>query len=116
MLPRWLIERYLHFLLRRRVPISIVIAVGTLFFVWYTANRLTIFTNFFDLYPPRHPYIQVYTKYRDMFGTSNVLLMAIEVQKGTLFDDPAIVQKVDRITLDLLPNVPGVNGEQAIAI
>jgi predicted RND superfamily exporter protein len=116
MLPRWLIERYLHFLLRRRVPVSIVIAVGTLFFVWYTANRLTIFTNFFDLYPPHHPYIQVYTKYRDMFGTSNVLLMAIEVQKGTLFDDPAIVQKVDRITLDLLHNVPGVNGEQVISI
>ena len=25
--------------------------------------------------------------------------MAVEVQHGTLFDDPAIVQKIDRITL-----------------
>jgi len=116
MLPKWLIERYLFFLLRRRVPISIAIGIGTLFFVWFTATRLTIFTNFFDLYPPRHPYIQVYTKYRSMFGTSNVLIMAVEVQKGTIFDDPAIVQKVDRITLDLLHNIPGVNGEQVISI
>src|SRR6185436_9363787 len=75
-----------------------------------------IFTNFFDLYPPRHEYIETYTKYRNMFGTSNVLLMAIEVQDGTLFTDPAIVQKVDRITLDLLHNISGVNGEQVISI
>ncbi len=116
MLPRWLIERYLHFLLRRRVGISIAIGIGTLFFVWFTATRLTIFTNFFDLYPPRHPYIQMYTKYRSMFGTSNVLLMAVEARNGTLFTDPEVVQKVDRITLDLLHNVPGVNGEQVISI
>ncbi len=116
MLPKWLIERYLHFLLRRRVPISIAIGIGTLFFVWLTATRLTIFTNFFDLYPPRHPYIQVYTKYRSMFGTSNVLVMAVEVTHGTIFDDPAIVQKIDRITLELLHDIPGVNGEQVISI
>lgn len=116
MLPRHLIEAYLRFLLRRRVPISIAIAAGTLFFLWFTATRLTIFTNFFDLYPPRHEYIETYTKYRSMFGTSNVLLMAIEVQDGTLFTDPAIIQKVDRITLDLLHNISGVNGEQVISI
>ncbi len=116
MLPRWLIERYLHFLLRRRVPVSIAIGIGTLFFVWLTATRLTMFTNFFDLYPPGHPYIQIYTKYRSMFGTSNQLVMSVEVQKGTIFDDPAIVQKIDRITIDLLHNVPGVNGEQVLSI
>jgi predicted RND superfamily exporter protein len=116
MLPRWVIERYLHFLLRRRVPISIAIGIGTAFFVWLTVTRLTMFTNFFDLYPPGHPYIQVYTKYRSLFGSSNQLVMAVEVQHGTLFDDPAIVQKVDRITLDLLHNVPGVNGEQVLSI
>ena len=116
MLPRWLIERYLFFLLRRRVPISIAIGIGTVFFIWLTATRLTIFTNFFDLYPPRHPYIQIYTKYRSMFGTSNVLLMAVEAKQGTIFDDPAIVQKVDRITLELLHNIAGVNGEQVISI
>jgi predicted RND superfamily exporter protein len=116
MLPKHLIERYLRFLLRRRVPISIVIGVGTLFFVWFTATRLTIFTNFFDLYPPGHPYIQLYTKYRSMFGTANQLVMIVEVQNGTIFSSPAIIEKIDRITLDLLHNVPGVNGEQVLSI
>ena len=116
MLPKHLIERYLTFLLRRRVPISIAIMLGTLFFVWFTATRLTIFTNFFDLYPPRHPYIQLYTKYRSMFGTANALVMVVEVKHGTIFDSPGTIAKVNRITLDLLHNVPGVNGEQVISI
>ena len=116
MLPRALIEKYLAFLLRRRIPITIAIALGTLFFVWFTVFKLTIFTNFFDLYPPGHPYIQIYTKYRSMFGTSNVLLMAVEAKQGTIFDDPDVVQTVDRITLELLHDVPGVNGEQVISI
>ena len=30
-----------------------------------------------------------------------------------LFADPEIIQKVDRITVDLLQKVPGVNGDQA---
>ncbi len=54
MLPKRLIERYLRFLLRRRVPISIAITIGTLFFIWFTATRLTILPNFIDLYPQRH--------------------------------------------------------------
>jgi uncharacterized protein len=116
MLPRRLIERYLHFLLRHRWPVAIGIGAGTLFLLWFCVFRLMIYTNFIDLYPPRHPYIQTYFKYRSMFGTSNVLVMALEVQHGTLFTDPEIVHKVDRITLDLLHNVPGVNGEQVLSI
>jgi predicted RND superfamily exporter protein len=116
MLPKQFIERYLRFLLRNRWPVALVIAAGTAYFVWYSVFQLTILPNFLDLQPPGHPYIQVYHKYRSMFGTSNLLVIAIEAQHGTIFDDPEIVQKVDRITLDLLHDVPGVNGEQVLSI
>ena len=116
MLPKRLIERYLKFLLRHRLPISLVIGIGTLFFIWFTVMRLTIFTNFFDLYPPRHPYIQLYAKYRNMFGTANALVMVLEVKEGTIFSRPETIGKINRITLDLLHKVPGVNGEQVISI
>jgi uncharacterized protein len=116
MLSQSFVERYLSFLLRHRIGVSILIAMGTVFFVWFSFFRLTVFTNFFDLYPPRHPYIQVYTKYRSMFGTSNVLVMAVEATNGNMFSDPEIIRKVDRITVDLLRNVPGVNGEQVVSI
>jgi len=116
MLPKRLIERYLKFLLRHRLAISLAIGIGTLFFIWFTVMRLTIFTNFFDLYPPRHPYIQLYAKYRNMFGTANTLVMVLEVKEGTIFSRPETIVKINRITLDLLHKVPGVNGEQVISI
>jgi hypothetical protein len=116
MLPRRFIEAYLRFLLRNRWPVSVVIGLGTIYFIWLTATRLTILPNFIDLYPPSHPYIQTYFKYRNMFGTSNTLVMVLEVKEGTIFDRVETIEKVNRITLDLLHNVPGVNGEQVISI
>ncbi|MBX3023561.1 MMPL family transporter [bacterium] len=116
MLPRHFIEAYLRFLLRYRIPVAVVVSVITGFFIWFIGAQLTIFTNFFDLYPPKHPYIEVYQKYRKMFGTSNVLLMTVEAKDGDLFSDPDVIKTVDRITIDLLHKVPGVNGEQVMSI
>jgi len=116
MLPRRYIEKYLFFLLRHRWPVIGVITAVTIYFVYFMMYHMAIFTNFFDLYPPNHPYIQLYTKYRDMFGTANVVLITVEVKDGDIFTTPETIQKVDRITLDLLHNIPGVNGEQVMSI
>ena len=116
MLSRQTIEAYLFFLLRHRLAVSVVIAVFTVVLAGFMWVRMHVFTNFFDLYPPNHPYIRLYTEYRNMFGTANTLLLVVEVQNGTLFDEPATIQKVDRITLALLHDVPGVNGEQVLSI
>ncbi|HYR97354.1 MAG TPA: MMPL family transporter [Candidatus Binatus sp.] len=116
MLSRRTIEAYLHFLLRHRFLVSVVVGVLTVVLFGFMWFRMHILTNFFDLYPPNHPYIKLYTQYRGMFGTANTLLLVVEVQNGTLFDDPATVQKVDRITLALLHDIPGVNGEQVLSI
>jgi predicted RND superfamily exporter protein len=116
MQPRRYVDRYLSFLLRHRWPVISAIAVATLFFAYFTLFHMAVFTNFFDLYPPGHPYIQLYTKYREMFGTANVVLVTLEVKDGDLFTKPETIRKVDRITLDLLRNVPGVNGEQVMSI
>src|SRR5215831_11793061 len=116
MLSRKTIEAYLFFLLRHRLAVSAVVALITFVlggFMWF---RMHIFTNFFDLYPPSHPYFKLYTQYRSMFGTANTLLLVVEVKNGTIFDDPETVQKVERITLALLHDIPGVNGDQVLSI
>jgi len=110
------IESYLFFLLRHRIAVSAVTAVLTLGLGLLAYNKTRVFTNFFDLYPPGHPYIQLYQQYRNMFGTANTVLVVVEVKNGTIFDDPKTVQKVERITLDMLHEVPGVNGEQVLSI
>jgi len=116
MLPRHVIEAYLAFLLRHKGKITLLIGAVTLFFVYFMWFHMSVATNFFDLYPPDHPYIQLYTKYRSMFGTANQLVIVVETPNGTIFDDPETFKKVDRITIDLLQNVPGVNGEQVLSV
>ncbi len=116
MLSRKTIEAYLFFLLRHRVLVSLVVGAITLVLACFMWFRMHVFTNFFDLYPPNHPYIRLYNEYRSMFGTANTLLIVVEVKNGTIFDDPATVQKVDRITLALLHDIPGVNPEQVLSI
>lgn len=116
MIARRYIEAYLFFLLRNKYKVTAVITAVTLFFVYYMWAHMQIATNFFDLYPPGHPYIQLYQKYRPMFGTANVLQIVVETPEGTIFDDPETFKKVDRITVDLLHNVPGVNGEQVLSV
>src|SRR2546428_3856321 len=116
MFARKTIEAYLFFLVRHRRAASLRVAAATVVLAAFMVARMHIFTNFFDLYPPGHPYIKLYTQYRSMFGTANTLLLVVEVKNGTIFDDPATVQKVDRITVALLHDIPGVNGEQVFAI
>src|SRR5437867_571005 len=116
MFSRRTIEAYLFFLLRHRLAASLVVAAATVVLAAFMVARMHIFTSFFDLYPPSHPYIKLYTQYRGMFGTANTLLLVVEVKNGTIFDDPATVQKVDRITVALLHDIPGVNGEQVFSI
>ena len=70
MIPRRWIEAYLFFLLRNKYAVSAIITLLTGFFVYYMWAHMSVTTNFFDLYPPGHPYIQLYTKYRSMFGTA----------------------------------------------
>ena len=116
MIPRRLIEAYLFFLLRHKYIMSAIITALTGFFIYYMYAHMTVTTNFFDLYPPNHPYIQLYTKYRSMFGTANVLQIVVEKPNGTIFDDPSTFKKVDDITVKLLHDVPGVNGEQVLSV
>jgi predicted RND superfamily exporter protein len=116
MLSRKTIEAYLFFLLRHKVAVSAVVAIITAGLAYCMWTKMHVFTNFFDLYPPNHPYIRLYQQYRSMFGTANQVVMVVEVQNGTIYDDPATVQKIERITLELLHDVPGVNGEQVMSI
>src|SRR5437867_12093177 len=116
MFSRKTVEAYLFFLLRHRLAASLTVAAATVVLAAFWVARMHVFTNFFDLYPPGHPYVKLYTKYRSMFGSANTLLLVVETKNGTIFDDLATVQKVDRITVALLHDIPGVNGEQVFSI
>src|SRR5262245_33536697 len=109
MLPRTWMEAYINFLLRFRWPVMIVVTLVTLF-LGYNLKNMRVYTNFFDLYPPNHPYIQLYQQYRRMFGTANVLMMAIECKQGDIFNVDTI-NKINYATLQVVETA-GVNPYQ----
>ena len=90
-----------------------LITLGTIFFT-YECFRLRIHTDFFDLYPPKHEYIQLYKKYRSMFGTANVMTMVLETKRGDIFNVDTI-KKIDRITQDIM-TVKGVDNLQVVSL
>jgi hypothetical protein len=92
---RW-IEAYLRFLLRYRLAVSGVVAAATIAFLFSLTN-LRVHTDFFDFYPPEHPYIRMYREFRRMFGSANVLTVVLEVKDGDIYN-PATLQKLDRMT------------------
>ncbi len=113
MLPRKWMEAYLHFLLRYRWPVLAIALAVTVFFVAQLSHtRLQM--NFLDFYPPGHPYMQLVRKHVRMFGSANILVAAVEVKEGDIFNVETL-NKIDRLTIALL-ETPGVNPWQVRSI
>ncbi len=111
MIPRRLIEAYLRFLLRRRMAVTIVVAIMTVFFTWQL-QFIKVVPQFLDFYPgplklslfgkevtvrEGHPYIKIYNDFRRMFGSANILQVILEVKHGDIYN-PTTLQKIDVIT------------------
>ncbi|MBE0595853.1 MAG: MMPL family transporter [Desulfuromonadales bacterium] len=94
--------------LRYRVVIVTFLAIGTIFFTWNIATKLKVATDFFELYPPNHEYIQLYKEYRKMFGSANVLTIIVERTDESDIYNPQTLEKLDQLTTGVLA-IPGVN-------
>jgi len=69
--------------------------------------KLRIFTDFSDLLPQNHAYIKVYNHLKENFGGANMIVMSVEVDKGTIFNDETLAL-INEATLGI-DNLPGVN-------
>lgn len=106
-------ERYIRFVLKHRRAMFIAVIGITAVFGYYLSS-LKVGTDFFSLYPPKHPYIELYNQYRNMFGTANVLVCAVEVKQGNIYNVDTI-KKIDRITQAIL-SIKGCNATQVASI
>ncbi len=107
-------QKIIEFKLRHSIIVTALILMCTGFFVYKIATGLKVYTDFFQLYPPKHPYIQLYKEYRHMFGTANVLTMIVEVKQGDIYNFDTIT-KIDRLTKALM-ETPGANPTQIASI
>lgn len=78
------------------------VALLTLFF----ASRVPyvkMYSDFSDLLPQKHEYIELHNEIRDSFGGANIVIMSVEVDEGTIFTSETLslihelTQKVDSL-------------------
>ena len=93
------------FLIRFRILGLIAMAVITGFFATQIVH-MEMFTQFLDLFPHNHPYVQVHKKYSKFFGSAYQASLMLEVKEGTVFNTDTL-EKLNRIQMevDLIPGV-----------
>ncbi len=88
-----------------KIVLSLILAVTFLFGL--ALPKLRIFTDFSDLLPQNHGYIKVYNRLKENFGGANMIIMSVEVEKGTIFNEETL--KLIHEATQGVDNLPSVN-------
>jgi predicted RND superfamily exporter protein len=89
-------------------PKAILSVVGlvTLFFA-SQIPALKMYSDFSDLLPQSHPYIQLHNSIKDKFGGANVIVVGIVAERGDIFNNEAL-RMIHEVT-QAVDELPGVN-------
>jgi len=101
--------------MRFRYPLLVILSIITIVFFIRIYQVLTIKTDFFELYPQKHPYIQLYKEFRKMFGSANVLSIILERTDGQDIYNPETLGKMEQLTRGILM-VKGCNPDQVTSV
>ena len=87
-----------------KLILSVILAV-TLFFAAQIPG-VKMYSDFADLLPQTHPYIELHNDIKESFGGANVIIVGVEFTEHDIFDNDALA-RINRITqaVDALPGV-----------
>ena len=94
------------------ISLSAILLI-TAFFATY-ARKVEMYSQFADLLPQGHPYIKTYNHFRQTFGGANVVVLAVAVKKGDIFNAQTL-QKIRYVT-EAVDQIDGVNHYQVASI
>ncbi len=88
----------------RKFVLAIIFAITAFFAAQIPAVKML--SDFADLLPQEHPYIKLHNSIRDTFGGANIIIIALEVEDGTIFTNDTL-DRIHRITqkLDSISNI-----------
>ncbi len=95
-----------HSVFRHPKTILSVILAITIFFALQIPG-VKMYSDFADLLPQSHPYIELHNRIKGSFGGANVIIVGVEVDDGSIFTNEAL-EKIHRVTL-AVDSLPGVN-------
>ncbi|MEL0083167.1 MAG: MMPL family transporter [Gammaproteobacteria bacterium] len=94
-------------LLLSRPAITLLVVLAITAALAAQIRGIRMYSEFADLLPQTHPYIELHNGIRDEFGGANVIVLAMEVEEGTIFTNEALL-KLHRLTTEV-DKLPGVN-------
>jgi predicted RND superfamily exporter protein len=106
--------RFSRFFIRHR-HVNLALILGATVFFGYHALKLQVFSQFIDLLPRNHPYIEVYEKYNRQYGGANVVYAALVARDGREVYDAHFLEKLYGFT-DQIDKIEGVDHGQIQSI
>jgi len=95
------LDRFSAFLVRRRLLILLCVLVGTAIFS-FGATRIKTEVILQHLFPYDHPYLQLHTRFSQVFGGGGFgVVLAVKAKDGDVFDRETLL-KVKKITDELV--------------
>ena len=86
--------------------VLMAIFAATLFFAWQIPS-IKMYSDFADLLPQKHPYIELHNEIKDNFGGANVIIVGVEVEEGNIFSNETL-ELIHQVT-QAVDSLPGVN-------
>ncbi len=106
-------KRIIGLIMRFRT-LTLILMLGITAVFGYGITKMAFFTQFMELFPANHPYVQMHKKFMDYFGGANVATLVVEVKDGDIYNQETL-QKMVRIQ-EAVELIPGVNPYQIFSI
>ena len=106
-------KKIVGFIMKYRV-FTLVILLGITAVFGYGITKMGFYTQFMELFPVKHPYVEIHKKFMDYFGGANNAVLVLEVKKGDVFNQETL-NKIIRIQDDV-ERIPGVNPYQIFSL
>lgn len=94
-----------HIFAYPKLILGLLLAI-TVFFALQIPG-VKMYSDFSDLLPQEHPYIKLHNDIRDTFGGANVVVVGIEVEEGTIFNND-VLSLIHRLT-QAVDSLPAIN-------
>lgn len=88
-----------------KVTATVILAISAFFAMQIPAVKMV--SNFADLLPQGHEYIQTHNTLTETFGGANTVIVSVKVDEGTVFTND-ILSRIKRLT-DKVDALPAVN-------
>jgi uncharacterized protein len=102
-------RKIVGFLIKFRLIVLILMGLVTAFFVTQIF-QMEMFTQFLDLFPYNHPYVQIHKRYAKYFGGAYQATLMLEVKEGGKYKDVFNLETLNKMhrmqyDVDLIPGV-----------